>query len=66
MGSGFARFPPILHVQLVVDAVHLRFHRIDRDNQFLGNLRVGATGSEETKYTPSCGLNGSVNKAGNV
>ena len=48
--SGFSRFPTTLHIQLSVDALHLRFHGIDRNNQFLSNLRVGTTCSEQAQH----------------
>ena len=50
MSCSVASFPATFNVQLAVDALHLRFHGIDRDDQFLGNLRIGATGSEQAEH----------------
>src|SRR5207302_2498397 len=46
----FTSLPAAVHVQFAVDTLHLRFHRIDRDDQFLGDLRVGATGSKQAEH----------------
>ena len=50
VAGGFTGFPAAVHVQLAVDALHLRFHRIDRDDQFLCNLGIGATGSKQAEH----------------
>ena len=50
MTGRFTSFPAALHVQLAVNTLHLRFYRINRDDQFLGDLRVGATGSEQAEH----------------
>src|SRR2546430_17605765 len=46
----FTSFPAALHVQFAVDALHLRFHCINRDDQFLGDLRVGTASSKQAEH----------------
>lgn len=47
--SSFAGFHAALHIELAVDTLRLRFHSIDRDDQFLGDLRVRAARSEQAE-----------------
>ena len=41
-----------IHIELAVDTLHLRFHGVDGNDQFLSDLRVGATGGEQAQHAP--------------
>jgi len=47
---GLTRFPAALDAQFVENALHLRFDRIDRDNQGRRDLRVGAAPGQQAKH----------------
>ena len=45
--SNSSRFPAAMDIQFAVDAVHLRLHGIDRDNQFTRNFWIGKFGNKK-------------------
>jgi hypothetical protein len=47
--SNFARLDTVLHIEFAVDTLHLGTNRIDGDDQFSRDLRVGATGSQQAQ-----------------
>ena len=52
---GLTHFFAALQIELAVDAVNLRFHGIDGDNQLRGDLSVRVPGHQQAKH-PLLGL----------
>jgi hypothetical protein len=43
------RFFAVLHIELLIDAAHLRFHRVEGDDQRLSDLRVRVSSSQQAQ-----------------
>ena len=41
--SELAGLDAVLDIELLIDTTYLRSHRIDRDDQFVGDLLIGLT-----------------------
>src|ERR1700738_1449473 len=49
MPGNCAGFRAAAHTQLAIDTADLRLHRIEGDDQFLSDLRIGAPGDEQAE-----------------
>jgi hypothetical protein len=47
--SNLARLDTVLHIEFAIDTLHPSTNRIDRDDQFSCDLRVGATSSQQAQ-----------------